>query len=147
LYCFQDCCDNQAPTKKSEKPDISPFLQNRPDENITEPCSFMETYNLRNNIWSPFYVIRNKRSTNNKYYKVVLRIGNKIFQGQGVKKCNAQCNAIKKFKNTILHTHKNTKNRKFIENVLMIGKQPDNYSKSLTFDNKFNGKQKSRVQQ
>jgi len=139
FYYFEDRCDNQAPMKKSEKPDISPLLQNHPDENITEPCSFMETYNLRNSIWSPFYLM-GKEPTVKKYFKVVLRIGNKIFQGQGAKKCNAQRNAIKKFKNTILHNQKKIKKITFIENVRMIGKRSDDYSKSLTFDNKFNGK-------
>lgn len=111
--------------KKKKNPDISPFLQNRSDENITEPCSFMETYNLRNSIWSPFYGI-GKKPTSRKIFKVVLRIGNKIYQGQGTKKCNAQCNAIKKFKHTILHKQKNIQNTTFLENVRMIGKRHDN---------------------
>jgi len=140
FYSFQDCCDNPAPMKKYEEPNISPLIQNHPDENNTEPCSFMETYNLRNSIWSPFYVI-GKEPTVKKYFKVVLRMGNKIFQGQGVKKCNAQYNAIKKFKNTILHNQKKFKKATFIENLSKIGKPPDDNSKSLKFVYKFNGNQ------
>jgi len=106
--------------KSSEEPGISPFLQNSPDENNTAPYTFMETYNLRNSIWSPFYLV-GKQPTVNKNFKVILRIGGKKFQGQGFKKRNAQLNAIKKFKNTILYTHRQVKKTTFIENVRMIG--------------------------
>lgn len=127
--------------KISEEPDISPCLQNRPNKNNTIPYSFIETYNLRNSIWSPFCQVA-KQPTFKKYFKVVLRMGNKIFHGQGVKKCNAQLNAIKKFKNSILHKQKKFKKTTFIDNINMIGKRPLQSPdiKSLTFDNKFNVK-------
>jgi len=108
--------------KSSEEPGTSPFLQNGPDENNTAPYTFMETYNLRNSIWSPFFLV-GKQPTVNKNFKVILRIGGKKFQGQGFKKSNAQRNAVNKFKNSILYTHKESKKTTFIENIRMIGKK------------------------
>lgn len=120
--------------KNSEEPGVSPFLQNSPDENNTAPYTFMESYNLRNSIWSPFYLV-GKQPTANKNFKVILRIGNKKYQGQGFKKCNAQFNAANKFKIHILHTHKDCKKTTYIENIRMIGKRPKNFSKLPTIHN------------
>jgi len=109
--------------KSSEEPKISPSLRNFPDENNTAPYTFMESYNLRNSIWSPFYLV-GKQPTVNKNFKVILKIGHKRYQGQGFKKCNAQCNAVNKFKKKILYDHKESENTTFMENVRMIGKRP-----------------------
>jgi len=142
FYPFLDCCDNTAPMKKSEEPGISPLLQNHPDDNNTAPYTLMETYNLRNSIWSPFYLV-GKQPTANKKFRVILRMGGKTFEGQGFKKFNAQLNAVKKFKKKMLYTHKESKKTKFIENLELIGMRPKFCSEPLTFNNRLNSKDDS----
>ncbi|KAE9523257.1 hypothetical protein AGLY_016357 [Aphis glycines] len=84
--------------------------------------NFLEKYNLRNSIWSPFARASDDPNKKSKSVRVILRLGPKQqYEGQGKKKSIAKINAIKKLKRAILQANPNCTKTKFIENINKLG--------------------------